>query len=97
MRRGLLSIVVLLLIAVTGSLALAQPEPLQIPWYTFHGGGASAAAGGAFALSGTVGQPGAGALSGGDYALRGGFWGLAPAAFGPGETWIYLPLVQRQG
>ena len=97
MRRRLLSIVGLLLIAVTGSLVQAQPEPLQIPWYTIQGGGASAAAGGEFALSGTVGQSGSGALSGGDYALQGGFWGLAPAAFGPGETWIYLPLVQRQG
>jgi hypothetical protein len=95
MRRWLLCVVVILLIAVTGPLALAQSEPLQIPWHVIQGGGASAA--GEFALSGTVGQPGVGPLSGGDYALQGGFWGVAPAALWPGETWIYLPLVQRQG
>jgi hypothetical protein len=38
-------------------------------------GGSGTSAGGAFGLSGTVGQPDAGAMSGGNYSLAGGFWG----------------------
>lgn len=35
------------------------------------------AAGGVYSLNGTIGQPDAGAASGGVYALSGGFWGVA--------------------
>jgi pectate lyase len=44
-------------------------------WFTVDGGGGRSA-GGDFALSGTVGQPDAGVLGGGEFSLRGGFWGL---------------------
>jgi hypothetical protein len=51
-----------------------------ITWSTVDGGGVMQSAGGDFLLSGTVGQPDAGTLSGGGYLLRGGFWrgGAAP-------------------
>jgi hypothetical protein len=57
--------------------ALAGPdESLWIDWYTVDGGGGSTSAG-EFTLSGTVGQPDAGALvaSGCDFAVFGGYWG----------------------
>ena len=38
-------------------------------------GGSGTSAGGTFALSGTIGQPDAGAMTGGSYSLAGGFWG----------------------
>ena len=60
-------------------LALAQPAHPQnyaINWFTIDGGG-STSTGSVFSVSGTIGQPDAGALSGGPYSLVGGFWGIA--------------------
>jgi hypothetical protein len=41
---------------------------------TIDGGGVMLSAGGDFELSGTIGQPDAGAASGGAFVLTGGFW-----------------------
>jgi hypothetical protein len=46
----------------------------SIDWHTVDGGGGTSA-GGVYTVSGTVGQPDAGKLSGGSYTLEGGFWG----------------------
>ncbi|QQS08468.1 MAG: hypothetical protein IPK69_10790 [Phycisphaerales bacterium] len=51
--------------------AAAQPT---IDWYTIDGGGGTSS-GGLFTLSGTIGQPDAGApMSGGSFTIVGGFW-----------------------
>lgn len=42
---------------------------------TIDGGGATFSSAGTVQLGGTIGQPDAGALSGGGYSLTGGFWG----------------------
>jgi hypothetical protein len=57
------------------------------------GGGATFSSGGGYTLSGTVGQPDAGLLVGGELTLGGGFWGggvLAAMAYD-----LYLPLAGR--
>ncbi len=47
--------------------------------HTIDGGGVMFSAGGDFELSGTIGQPDAGVMTGGDLELTGGFWfALAP-------------------
>lgn len=46
---------------------------------TIDGGGVTDSFGGAFTLSGTIGQPDAGRLSSTAYALAGGFWGAVGA------------------
>jgi hypothetical protein len=48
---------------------------------TVDGGGQTFATGGAYQVGGTAGQPDAGPMTGGLYALNGGFW--APATSGP--------------
>ena len=62
----------------------------DLTWNTTDGGGTTSAAGGAYNLGGTIGQPDAGAASGGAYALTGGFWGVAdvtpPAAPVPSQV-----------
>ena len=65
--------------ALVAPAAMAQSGgPYEIKAWTIDGGGISNAAGGAFTLSGTIGQHDAGpTLAGGAYALEGGFW---PAA-----------------
>ena len=52
--------------------ALAQDY--DIDWHTIDGGGEMWSTGGDYELGGTIGQPDAGALAGGDYTLTGGFW-----------------------
>ncbi|MBK9120603.1 MAG: hypothetical protein IPM18_13540 [Phycisphaerales bacterium] len=53
----------------------------DINWWTVDGGGAMFTMGGAYELSGTIGQPDAGAaMTGGSYELVGGFWAIGAAA-----------------
>ena len=72
-----------LLLEILTVLAVAPQALSQIggvydlTWHTNDGGGSTSAAGGAYNLGGTIGQPDAGAASGGAYALTGGFWGIA--------------------
>ena len=47
----------------------------SIDWFTVAGGGARST-GGVYSVTGTMGQSDAGAMSGGAYALTGGFWAL---------------------
>ncbi len=61
----------------------------DLSWWTVDGGGGESS-GGTYALAGTVGQPDAGALTGGDYSLVGGFWAGAPVKYE-----VFLPLVLR--
>ena len=52
----------------------------DLSWNSTDGGGVTFASGGPYSLGGTIGQPDAGALTGGVYAVTGGFWALAPAS-----------------
>jgi hypothetical protein len=80
----LLSFALLLSIAIT-----SQAQPFSIDWYTMDGGGGTST-GGAFSLSGTIGQPDAGRLSGGDFSLEGGFWAGATALQTPGSPFLHV-------
>jgi len=62
---------------------------LEIGWSTLDGGGGRSLAG-SLVLHGSVAQPDAGALAGGSFVLRGGFWAAAGltatgAGTAPGE------------
>jgi hypothetical protein len=61
---------------VIAALTIGAGEPFDLPWYTIDGGGVmrSASADSRFELSGAIGQPEAGVLTGGDFTLTGGFW-----------------------
>jgi len=74
-RRSLqLSVLFVGLVCLTGS-----AQEYEITRSTIDGGGVMRSTGGAFELSGTIGQPDAGVLTGGNFELTGGFWfGLAP-------------------
>ena len=54
-------------------------DDFEISRSTIDGGGVMFSAGADLELSGTIGQPDAGTMSGGDFSLTGGFWfPLAP-------------------
>lgn len=65
-------------------------QDFALDWYTIDGGGGSSARGGEFQLSGTVGQPEAGLMSGGAFTLAGGFWAgvLSKGGCGRDPEWL---------
>jgi hypothetical protein len=64
--------------------AAAQPYPID--WSTLDGGGGTST-GGAYSVSGTIGQPDAGMMSGGNFSLSGGFWpGIIVSSTGEAPT-----------
>jgi hypothetical protein len=83
--KGTRSIVRSLALVISAAFARAD---FDLSWYTIDSGGAMWSSGGSFVLSGTIGQPDAGAvMTGGAFALTGGFWavsgdGAPPACIG---------------
>ena len=74
MRRLLVSL------AIAGILpGAALAQTYSIDWWTVDAGGARSSGGG-YTLGQTSGQPDAGALTGGSYALTGGFWNASSGA-----------------
>ena len=59
----------------------ARAQSYSLDWFTVDGGGGTST-GGVYSVSGTIGQPDAGVMSGGNFSLTGGFWG----AFVPVQT-----------
>jgi hypothetical protein len=56
--------------------SLLSAQQYSIDWYKIAGGGGTST-NGSYSVSGTIGQPDAsGAMSGGNYAVTGGFWAL---------------------
>ena len=76
-----------LIVASALLIAAAASAQFDLSWRTIDGGGAESTGGG-FALAGTIGQPDAGAMSGGDFELSGGFW---PGASGSGDECVRDP------
>ena len=70
-----------LLTFALASAAFAQSY--AIDWSTIDGGGGTST-GGVYSVSGTIGQPDAGKMSGGNYSVDGGFWGIVAAVQTPG-------------
>ncbi len=58
--------------------ASASAQSYSIDWYKISGGGGTST-GGVYSVSGTIGQPDAGVMSGGNYTLQGGFWSIIQA------------------
>lgn len=60
---------------LTGLVVAASAQNYSIDWHTIDGGGGTST-GGVYSVSGTIGQPDAGMMSGGSFTLAGGFWAL---------------------
>ena len=69
--------------------AVAFAQSYSIDWFTVDGGGGTST-GGVYSVSGTIGQPDAGKMSGGNYTLDGGFWGVIAAVQTPGAPTLYI-------
>ncbi len=71
MRRT--SIITAFTAAAIAAAAQAQPD---LSWTTLDGGGITTSQAGTISLSGTIGQPDAGAMGAGTLVLYGGFWAV---------------------
>ena len=62
-------------VALLSSGSFVAAQSYSIPWSRIASGGSTrASTGSVFAVSGTIGQPDAGKMSGGNFSLAGGFW-----------------------
>jgi hypothetical protein len=87
MKKFLMILTLLVILFPVFSLP-AQAQSYAIPWWTVDGGGGTSSGGG-YILSGTIGQPDAGVISGGDYNLTGGFWSFEA------QHYIFLPIILK--
>lgn len=93
-RRTLaLGIVVVLVLLASITIIAIAADCYSISWWTVDSGGGNSV-GDVYTLSGTIGQPDAGAqLSGGDFTLQGGFWA---SSSGTTKNYLYLPVLSRK-
>jgi hypothetical protein len=91
-RAGVFLILVLLFLLALPALPALSAGNYDLSWFSVDGGGGTSHGDG-YTLSGTIGQPDAGVLNGGNYALAGGIWGSGEAT--GGNHTIYLPAVLR--
>ena len=82
-----------LCLGILVALPFSAAAQYAIDWYTIDGGGGTSSGGG-YTLSGTIGQPDAGTLMGGNYVLQGGFWGGVFAVQQVGSPTL---VIQRAG
>jgi hypothetical protein len=94
MKARIVIALVIAIVFVVSGLVHAQSGGYDLTWHTVDSGGVSFRMDDEYQLGGTIGQPDAGGLSGGDYTLVGGFWwdGAVSQSF---EHLIYLPFVLK--
>ena len=81
--------IIILLAVMFGS--WCQAQTYSIDWFTIDGGGGTST-GGVYSVSGTIGQPDAGHMSGGNFTLDGGFWGILAALQSPGAPELTIQI-----
>jgi hypothetical protein len=84
MRTNLKSTLLLGVMLLAPRLLRAQDS---IDWWTADGGGGTST-NAQYSLTGTIGQPDAGTMGGGNYTLQGGFWGVVAAVQTAGAPWL---------
>jgi hypothetical protein len=77
------------LICTLAAAPLVSAESFAIDWFTIDGGGGTST-GGVYSVNGTIGQPDAGRITGGNYSLAGGFWAIFAAMQTPGTPLLRI-------
>jgi hypothetical protein len=72
MKAKIFTIALLVTFLAASRFAFAQYD---IPWWTIDGGG-GLSSGGSLLIQGSIGQPDSGFMSGGNFTVSGGFWGI---------------------
>src|SRR5438445_529741 len=79
------------LVLFVSTVSVSRAQSYSIDWFTIDGGGGTST-GGVYSVSGTIGQPDAGHMSGGNFSLDGGFWGIIAAVQLPGSPLLRVVL-----
>jgi len=66
-----------------------QAQSYAIDWFTVDGGGGTST-GSVYSVSGSIGQPDSGVLTGGDYGIEGGFWSFVSLVQSPGAPLLSI-------
>lgn len=74
---------------VASDVSMAEAQTCSIDWLTIDGGGGTST-GGVYTVNGTIGQPDAGKMSGGNYTVDGGFWSIIAAVQTPGTPLLSI-------
>ncbi len=88
-----LMVLLILILSFGWSTAAQTTDGYTITWWTIDGGGGTSTTSG-YTLSGSIGQPIVGEISGGGYTLTSGFWAGVPDS-SVQFFQIYLPLLTR--
>ncbi len=82
-----LMILVSIVAGLVGAVAYAQVGgSFDLSWNTVDGGGGTSSTGGTYSVGGTIGQPDAGSMQNGQWAVQGGFWAAAASSPTPIPT-----------
>jgi hypothetical protein len=81
-------------VALLANICIARAQNYSIDWHSIDAGGGTST-GGVYSVSGTIGQPDAGTMSGGNYSVARGFWGIVSAIQTPGAP--LLSIAQSNG
>jgi hypothetical protein len=73
------------------SAVTSHAQSYSIDWSKISGGGGTST-GGVYSVSGTIGQPDAGVMTGANFAITGGFWSLIAAVPTPGAPRLSVTL-----
>ncbi len=96
-KRQLLTVIgslVAMWLLIAGTLAASSVD-FNLGRYVIAGGGGYSSSTD-YTLASTTGQPDAGVLmSGGNYILAGGFWGVGAPAGSSGANDVYLPVLLK--
>src|SRR5207247_6027193 len=63
----------------------SRAQQFAVDWFKISGGG-GVSTGAVFGISGTIGQPDAGMMTGGEFGVVGGFWGFIAPVPTPGRS-----------
>ena len=85
MNRKAQRTVCVLMILLIAHVGVTIADDFTLDWWTIDGGGQMTSSGGDFEASGTIGQADAGAMTGGDFALSGGFWAVQECPMVPSD------------
>jgi hypothetical protein len=94
---GTIALGILAVFLVVPVIAAQSGGGYDLSWWSVDGGGGTVSGrgpSGPYSLSGTIGQPDAGVITGGGYTLSGGWQGVPEPPVGY-DFCLYLPLVQR--
>lgn len=78
-------------ICLAFALATSSQAQYALDWWTVDGGGGTST-GGVYSVSGTLGQPDAGTMTGGNFILESGFWGIVAAIQTEGAPTLAIEL-----